>query len=216
MVASFKRSLKMLIAVSAGAVIGLAIVVAIVYAYFSWKSGRDSQTRINEERSRKQVLIGEDTLSVKLKLGLPGRSEVTENSIWWIYPTADKKDVAIALQFFSFNDSTLLAVIQLVPGNENWIPKDGLTFTAYTDADVAADKFKKIYGAPCDTVIRDKSVKYVYALERTDEQHVAGKKLFRKSDIVRVLNVSLEQGGKNVLSHGWQATLGEGTSCQAR
>jgi len=213
---SFRQSLKRAAAIWTGSVVGLAGVIAIVLAYSSWTNDREAKARIDDERRRKQVLIGEDTLSVKLKLGLPELRDVTRMSIWWGIPTSDKTDVSTALQFFRVGDSTALAVIQIVPGKEQWVPKDGLTLTEYSDPNETVERFDAMYGRPCETVIGDSTVKYLYALRDTDEQYIAGKKFFRISHIVRALNVSLVQGGKKVLSHGWQLAPPGNSTCSVR
>ena len=193
--------------------IGLVLAAVLIKGHVE---SRARITRLRDERSRVKVRVGDDTKTVRLRLGIPDtivdvRSDTS--TLWFYRTTAESNQTFLDPNVISFSSRNGRLTVDAVIFTLNraripWTPEDELTPTEYDNADDVLALFSKALGPPCHMFWSDDST-MVYYRFRISQAELAEDSMYRRlvsqrsaEEPIRALNLSL-RAGKKVDSHGW-------------
>jgi len=193
-------------------IIALALPATLIAAYLSWATLTDwfEERQAREERAgerlRKQIVLGDDTVTVKLQLGLPDERATVPPDIAWGFQSVDSTNWSTVAHFDARKEdgALILARVTMVPGYEAWTPRDELTVSRFESSDDALERFETFYGKPCDVEVADTTVEYSFKVRQNDDNLKGLRRLGDSLSAVRYLRMRL-RNGKEVSTHGWSA-----------
>ncbi len=193
--------LKKLLIWSGGTVVLLLLLGVAALVITGRRDQQERKERQKSVRERTKVHVGDDPLTVRVRLGVPAETYGDKGDSVWTYLDNTGGELLGNVIFIGGH----VEAIRLATRNW-WIAEDGLFAAPYSDLNRTLDDFEEVLGVPCDTSITETSLVYSY---RLSSQELAEDSIYRRwnrgdsSKVTRTLEVDLRKG-KKVVSHGWE------------
>jgi hypothetical protein len=205
--------------------------LAAILWFTSYQQGRELRNSQENRRSAKKIRLGDDIKTVRIRLGVPDTAIADVTTIdgqkitAWFYRN-DATNIfnnPNLILFYPAKDTKVVRSIffgPLLEGFLPWVPEDGLTPNAYSNADNVVQQFTAALGRPCAETLSDDSTSVWYYF-RLSSRELAADSIYQRKTATedkhfpfRVLQIDLK-GGKKVSLHGWSETEAGKSLCTA-